>query len=65
MNGKCIGTKIIYYRMLKRMTQKDLAAKLNVNRQYLSRIEKGYISCDDTLLDKICAVLEINRNDIL
>lgn len=65
MNDKRIGTKIIYYRMLKRITQKDLAAKLNVNRQYLSQIEKCYISCDDTLLDKICDVLEINRNDIL
>lgn len=64
MNNKRIGAKVIYYRMLKQMTQKELAERLNINRQYLSQIEKGYISCDDALLNKICQILDINPNDI-
>lgn len=64
MKNKCIGARIIYYRRLKQITQKELADQLNINRQHLSQIENGRMSCDDILLERICQILCINKSDI-
>ena len=36
-----MGAKIKYYRKLKGINQKELAAKLEISPQYLSKIESG------------------------
>ena len=36
---KCIGLRIAYFRKLKKITQVQLAEKLNINKNYLSHIE--------------------------
>lgn len=64
MKNKYIGARIIYYRRLKQITQKELADRLNINRQYLSQIENGHIICDDILLERICQTLGINKSHI-
>ena len=38
---QCIGLRIAYFRKLKKMTQADLAKKVNINKNYLSHIESG------------------------
>ena len=38
---QCIGLRIAYFRKLKKMTQADLADKVNINKNYLSHIESG------------------------
>ena len=37
----CIGLRIAYFRKLKKMTQAQLATKININKNYLSQIESG------------------------
>lgn len=41
MRYKQIGAKIVYYRMLKSMTQEQLAEKAGISASYLSKIEHG------------------------
>lgn len=41
MRYKQIGAKIVYYRMLKGMTQEQLAEKAGISKSYLSKIEHG------------------------
>ena len=41
MHYKQIGAKIVYYRMLKSMTQEQLAEKAGISASYLSKIEHG------------------------
>ena len=41
-----IGAKIIYYRTLRRMTQRELARKIHVSLSTLGRIERGSYNHD-------------------
>lgn len=41
MRYKQIGAKIVYYRMLKSMSQEQLAEKAGISASYLSKIEHG------------------------
>ena len=38
---RCIGMRIAGFRKLRNMTQEELAAKLNINKSYLSHIENA------------------------
>lgn len=58
---KVEGAKIIYFRKIKGISQKSLAAQIGISRQYLSKIENGLIECDKEILKKILSVLEISR----
>ncbi len=58
---KVEGAKIIYFRKIKGISQKSLAAQIGISRQYLSKIENGLIECDKEILKKILRVLEISR----
>lgn len=62
---KKIGAKIVYYRKLKEINQQDLAKKIGVTRQYLSKIEHGKCFCNKGLIHKIAAVLEIDFIDLI
>lgn len=41
-----IGAKILYYRTLRRMTQRELARKIHVSLSTLGRIERGAYNHD-------------------
>lgn len=58
---KVEGAKIIYFRKIKGISQKSLAAQIGISRQYLSKIENGLIECDKEILKKILSILEISR----
>lgn len=58
---KVEGAKIIYFRKMKGISQKSLAAQIGISRQYLSKIENGLIECDKEILKKILSILEISR----
>ena len=38
---QCIGLRIAYFRRVRNMTQAELAARLSINKNYLSHIECG------------------------
>jgi transcriptional regulator with XRE-family HTH domain len=60
-----IGTRIIEIRKLKGLTQEELADQAKINLRTLQRIEKGETEPRGNTLKMLCAVLEINIEDIL
>lgn len=65
MDNEKIGKFISKLRKEKQMTQKDLAAKLNITDKAVSKWERG-LSCPDiSLLSTIADVLEVSINEIL
>lgn len=47
-----IGLRIAYYRKMKKMTQKDVADKFEVDYTHISKIERAVVGVSiDTLLD--------------
>lgn len=38
-----IGSKILYYRRIRKMTQLELATAVGISESYLSKIERGKI----------------------
>ena len=66
MRYKQIGAKIVYYRMLKGMTQEQLAEKAGISKSYLSKIEHGkYTNLPFTTLLLIAQALEIDICEIV
>lgn len=57
-----LGARICYYRMLKGVSQEELASRVNCSQSYLSRIEHGSIgrSVSYTTILAIAAALEID-----
>lgn len=57
-----LGARICYYRMLRCMSQEDLATACNISQSYLSRIEHGSIgkSVSYTTILGIAAALNID-----
>lgn len=62
---KCLGAKIRYYRHLKNLEQTELADKIGITRQYLSRLENGTSKPSIDLLFRIAEILEIDVTKIL
>lgn len=60
-----IGAKIVYYRKLRNMSQKELARKIGITRQHLSSIENGKSKWTIDILWDIAKELLISPNDIL
>lgn len=54
-----IGDHIKTARVVKSMTQKDLADKLGVTRVYVGLIERGQANISLNLLEKISIVLDV------
>lgn len=52
-------------RTAKRMTQQELAEKIFVNRSVIARWENAYNLPDIFMIDRICKVLDANRNDLI
>lgn len=60
-----IGDNIKNLRTSKGFTQEELAARLNVVRQTVSKWEKGYSVLDADILQKIAEVLETDVKQLL
>ena len=64
---KKIGAKIVYYRKIRNLTQEELAEKVGITPQYLSRIENGGYSKNVSLstLMKIAGVLDVTMSQLM
>ena len=60
-----IGEKIKTIRKNKGMSQEELALKLNVVRQTISKWEKGFSVPDADMLQKISEILEVDIKQLL
>lgn len=60
-----IGERLKKARKAKKLTQEDLAEKLDVSIAFLSRIERGSSQVNLKRLTQICEILEISEGDIL
>lgn len=60
-----IGQRIKYARLNKKLTQENLAEKLDVSVAFLSRIERGTMSINLKRLSQICSILGVSEGEIL
>lgn len=62
-----LGARICYYRMLKAVSQEELAAKSGISQSYLSRIEHGNAgkSISFTTILSIAVALNIDVVDLV
>ena len=65
MNQERIGKFIAECRKDKKLTQEDLANKLGVSINAVSKWERGICLMDMALLKPICEILDINVNELL
>lgn len=57
--------KLKSVRVLKGIKQKDMAVKLGVSPQYLSRLESGRIDLKLSTLKQIAKILEVSIGDLI
>ena len=62
---KNYGEKIAYYRRIKGISQSELAEKLNLTRQAISRWERGNTEPDLDSIIKLCKIFEITTDEFL
>lgn len=62
---RTIAGNVKKYRLLNRMTQEELADKLNMDTQYYAQIERGERRFTLEKIISICRVLNINIQDIV
>ncbi|MGL4607510.1 MAG: helix-turn-helix domain-containing protein [Eubacteriaceae bacterium] len=65
MNNDRMGNFIFELRKSKKMTQKQLAEKLNLTDKAVSKWERGLGYPDITILPKLAEVLEVTTNELL
>lgn len=65
MEIKAIFTNNLkFYRQQMKLTQKEVAEKLNVAREQYSRYEVGKLELDYYKLVQVCKILDITPNDL-
>jgi len=62
--NKQLGMRIKYLRSLKRMSQEDLALEANVNKNYLSDLERGMRNPTLKVMEKIANALGISLEEL-
>lgn len=62
---KKIGLKIKVYRSLKGYSQDDVANRLDIDKSYLSKVERGLTNPTLLYLKNLSEVLEIKLEDII
>lgn len=63
--GNSIGEKICYYRQLKKLTQEELASRIGVTPQAVSKWERESGLPDVNVLAGIASVLDVSADDLL
>ena len=61
---KQLGMRIKYLRTKKHWSQEDLALEANVNKNYISDLERGTRNPTIKVLEKIANALEINLEEL-
>jgi len=64
-SGKKLGENLKSLRLKKKLSQGDLADKLNVDRAYISNIENGRMNPTLSTLEKISGALGISSSELL
>lgn len=64
-NQKDFGKRLMNTRKVAGMTQEELAEKLSVAKQHISRMERGVVSCSIDLLVDISCVLDVSTDFLL
>lgn len=59
------GNKITIYRKMRNMTQEQLAEKLDVSKQAISKWENGKSFPRFELFIKVCKELKMDLNDVI
>ena len=62
--NKQLGKRIKYLRSLKKWSQEDLALEANVNKNYLSDLERGERNPTVKILEKIAKALAISLEEL-
>ena len=62
---KLIGTNIRNLRTVASISQEELAARMNVDQAYVSRLEAGQLNPTITTLEQIAAALEVEPKILL
>lgn len=63
--GKKMGENLRRLRLKNKLSQGDLAKKLNVDRAYISNIENGRMNPTLSTLEKIAGALRISSSELL
>ena len=56
---RALGLNVAYYRKQKRLSQEQLAERINISRTHMSRIETAECAVSLDVLFEICDALEI------
>lgn len=59
-----LGLNIAYYRKIKKMSQSQLAEKINISRTHMSRIETADCAVSLDVVFDICRALDISPKNI-
>lgn len=62
---KELGMRIRYLRTNKKMSQEDLALEAEVNKNYLSDLERGNRNPTLKILDKIAKALDVDLSTLM
>lgn len=61
---KYLGLSISYFRKSRRLTQQQLADKMDVNYETISRIENGYTGISSDMLFSLSKALEVQLSEL-
>ena len=63
-SNKQLGMRIKYLRSLKKWSQEDLALEADVNKNYISDLERGQRNPTVKILEKIAKALNISLSEL-
>ncbi len=61
---QCLGLNIAYYRKKMKLSQSQLAEKINISRTHMSRIETADCAVSLDVVFDICRIMDINPKDM-